>query len=99
MKGKYITQIFAGSVHTCALTGTGEIYSFGKHEYTGIMITTIIVDVAATILHIICIIDYYIIYMVGHGNDSDVLYPMLLDSFQGKNICQVRSCSSRVVVE
>ena len=25
----------AGSVHTCVLTRTGSVYSFGKHEYTG----------------------------------------------------------------
>ena len=30
-----IIQVFAGSVHTCALTNAGEIFSCGKHEYTG----------------------------------------------------------------
>jgi len=30
-----IQQVFAGSVHTCVLTRPGQVYSFGKHEYTG----------------------------------------------------------------
>ena len=30
-----VQQVFAGSVHTCVLTQTGQVYSFGKHEYTG----------------------------------------------------------------
>jgi alpha-tubulin suppressor-like RCC1 family protein len=32
---KKVRQVFAGSVHTCALTADGLIYSFGKSEYTG----------------------------------------------------------------
>ena len=30
-----VQEVFAGSVHTCVLTRTGSVYSFGKHEYTG----------------------------------------------------------------
>ena len=30
-----VQEVFAGSVHTCALTRTGSVYAFGKHEYTG----------------------------------------------------------------
>lgn len=30
-----VKQVFAGSVHTCVLTRVGQVYSFGKHEYTG----------------------------------------------------------------
>ena len=30
-----VDSVYAGSVHTCILTDTGEVYSFGKHEYTG----------------------------------------------------------------
>lgn len=30
-----VKQIFAGSVHTCALLETGHVYSWGKSEYTG----------------------------------------------------------------
>ena len=30
--GLSVRQVFAGSVHTCVLTGTGEIYSCGKFE-------------------------------------------------------------------
>jgi alpha-tubulin suppressor-like RCC1 family protein len=30
-----VVGVYAGSVHTCALTDTGDLYSFGKHEYTG----------------------------------------------------------------
>ncbi len=35
LAGHRVTQVFAGSVHTTALTDAGEIYSCGKHEYTG----------------------------------------------------------------
>ena len=35
LRKKKVCQVFAGSVHTCALTEDGEIYSFGKSEYTG----------------------------------------------------------------
>jgi hypothetical protein len=27
--------VYAGSVHTCVLTREGQLFSFGKHEYTG----------------------------------------------------------------
>ena len=30
-----VQEVFAGAVHTCALTRTGSVYAFGKHEYTG----------------------------------------------------------------
>ncbi len=30
-----VDSVYAGSVHTCILTTNGEVYSFGKHEYTG----------------------------------------------------------------
>jgi len=30
-----VHEVFAGSVHTCVLTRSGQVYSFGKHEYTG----------------------------------------------------------------
>ncbi len=33
--GEKVKQVFAGSVHTCALLDDGNVYSFGKHEYTG----------------------------------------------------------------
>jgi alpha-tubulin suppressor-like RCC1 family protein len=30
-----VDSVCAGSVHTCVLSKDGEVYSFGKHEYTG----------------------------------------------------------------
>jgi alpha-tubulin suppressor-like RCC1 family protein len=30
-----VKECFAGSVHTCVLTRLGQVYSFGKFEYTG----------------------------------------------------------------
>jgi len=30
-----VKSVCAGSVHTCVLSSEGEVYSFGKHEYTG----------------------------------------------------------------
>jgi len=30
-----VRSVYAGSVHTCVLTTDGDVFSFGKHEYTG----------------------------------------------------------------
>ncbi|CAN0065345.1 unnamed protein product, partial [Choristocarpus tenellus] len=30
-----VKQVYAGSVHTCVLTTGGQVFTFGKHEYTG----------------------------------------------------------------
>jgi alpha-tubulin suppressor-like RCC1 family protein len=30
-----LTGVYAGSVHTCMLTSTGEVYACGKFEYAG----------------------------------------------------------------
>jgi alpha-tubulin suppressor-like RCC1 family protein len=30
-----VHEVFAGSVHTCVLTRSGDVFSFGKFEYTG----------------------------------------------------------------
>jgi alpha-tubulin suppressor-like RCC1 family protein len=31
-----VANVCGGSVHTCVLTDLGEVYSFGKYEYTGL---------------------------------------------------------------